>query len=127
MGVFNVRGTIIRVIDNKFLIKVDDNDQNTIATIKEVIKDTNQSGQFISINFKKAKFEIKNFDWKEPTDLIGVHVAIRCDYTQRNIRQKINTPTDSNESNNYERIMFIPEYIHKQVISYSARVIQNIQ
>ncbi len=119
MPQFKVVGTIIKVIDNKFLIKVDDDYYQIVAAIKESIKDPNTSGHFLGVNFKRARFDIKNLDWSEPTDLIGVRVSIQCDHNTRNIRQQIDVPK--------EVMNYVSDYVFKTVISYSARSIQNIQ
>lgn len=116
---FKLTGTIIRVVDNKFMLKVDDHCCRALAAIKESIRDPNTTGHFLSVNFKRARFDIKNLEWNEPCDLIGVSVTVTCDHHQRNIRQTIDVPPDG--------VKNIPDYIYKNVISYSAITIQNNQ
>lgn len=118
---FTVHGYLIGVDKNRLTIRVDDDDIERIAFIKTLHKKTNQLGNFITVNVKSAKYNITELDWKELTDLIGVHLQINCTTIISDFKKKLTVPNTIDSKSTY-----IPDHMHISIISFSAKTIKNI-
>lgn len=118
---FNVSGYLIGVDGNKFIIKVDDEYIEQTAFIKSLHNKNVQLGNYITINFKSAQFNIKDLNWNEPKDLIGVHLEFRCTTKIYHIKNKLYTPKNLDVGNTY-----IPDNMYYDIVSFSAKTIKNI-
>lgn len=121
MRAFNVNGYLIGVDKNRLTIRVDDDDIEKIAFIKTLHKKSNQLGNFITVNARSAKYNIINLDWKEITDLIGVHLKINCTIVISDFKKKLTVPNTIDSKSTY-----IPDHMHISIVSFSAKTITNI-
>jgi len=118
---FNVSGYLIGVDGNRFIIKVDDDYIEQIAFIKSLHNKKNELGNYITINFKSAQFNIQKLNWAEPKDLIGVHLEFRCTTKIYHVKKKLYQPKNLDTGNTY-----IPDNMFYDLASFSAKTIKNI-
>lgn len=125
MRQFTVSGYLIGVDAHRLIIKVIDEDIERIALIKTIHKKNDQLGNFITINSKYCKaWNITNLDWKEPSDLIGVQLNIKCTTRTFTFRKKIDD-TNSTRLKNGNNDNYIPTSTPMILVSFQADDICN--
>lgn len=76
---FNVRGYIIRVFnDTKIKIRIDEDDVEKIEKIFSNLYKTKKNITELNILLQGADIDIRNLEYNELSDLIGVYVYISC-------------------------------------------------
>lgn len=125
MRKFTVTGYLIGVDERRLIIKVIDEDIDRIALIKTIHKKNDQLGNFITINSKYCKsWHITNMDWKEPSDLIGTQLTIRCTARTYTFRKKIDA-ANADRLKNGNNDNYIPNSTPMVLVSFQADAICN--
>ncbi len=117
---FVVVGYLISVDQQRLVLKVDPEYVDRIAMIKTMYKKSDNLGNFITINAKSASYDITNLDWKDPSDLIGVHLCIKCNTRTYNMMKDIPRSTDSREGSVHRAGV-----VSVQLTSFMAQTITN--
>ncbi len=117
---FSVRGYIINVDGNKVTLRVDDSDIERVSFIASFHKKTPIPGNFITVNVRTAKYDIKNLEWNELTDLKGVHVHVECTARVSQFIKKLNAPKS------IEKDGYIPDMNIVKMVSFVARSVKNV-
>jgi hypothetical protein len=114
---FNVCGYIHSIDTNKLILTVDEDDKEKIDRILTTLYKTKKDSNSLKIGLTKTNFEINNFDWTNPDDLIGLHVEIHVQSKYYCFKK---TSSEVNHYNNKESFVIIKGY------SFNAIHITNI-
>jgi hypothetical protein len=117
---FTICGYIINVDGNRLTIRVDNEYIETVAFVATLHKKVSTAGNFITVNIRSAKFDIKNLDWKELIDLKGVHIKLECTTRVSQFVKRISVP-DSLKTDEY-----ISNTSVVNMVSFVAKTVKNI-
>lgn len=115
---FNAR--VLSVIDSKRVcVRIDSDDLDKISTLMSNVENKTTVKSTLTLNISDCRFTIKNIEWKELTDLIGVHINVNATYRQYNFwRTKEAGIDDNNET--------IRHTVRYKGITFLAKKISNI-
>ena len=106
------KGIITSVLDDRrIVVKVDDDDIANVTARLTIRTKISKIYDYITLNIKSAKFNIKNLDWESPKDLIGVQMHWTCNTRPYDFTKKIKYTDDfGNEKKGYSRFTGITIY-----------------
>jgi len=75
--IFN--GIITSILDEKrIVVQVDAKDIHSVTNKLSIKSHQTKIHDFINVNIKSAQFDIKDFEWNSPVDLIGLKLNFDC-------------------------------------------------
>lgn len=117
---FSFNARVLSVVDPKRIcVRIDNNDLEKISAILSNVENKTIIKSTITLNISDCRFTIRNIEWKELTDLIGVHINVNATYRQYNFwRTRESGLDDNNES--------IRHTVRYKGITFLAKKISNI-
>lgn len=73
---FNVCGYIHSIDDTKLTLSIDADNQEKLDRILTTLYKTKKDSTILNLKLTKTNFDINNYDWTNPEDLIGLHVEV---------------------------------------------------
>lgn len=114
---FNAR--VLSVIDPKRVcVRIDSEDLDKISNLISNVENKTTVKSTLTLNISDCRFTIKSIEWKELTDLIGVHINVNATYRQYNFWRTKEGLDESNES--------IRHTVRYKGITFLAKKITNI-
>ena len=84
---------------NRICVRVDKEYVDKISTIMSSMNDKTVVKDTIILNIRDCRFAISSIEWKEVSDLIGVHIKINATYRRYDFwKTRDNISENSNES-----------------------------